>query len=340
MIWLSFRRHRTNLIVALVLTVALCGWMALVAHWFDTAPVMAFREPGGAIESYRNFYQGSTIFRLPYQADAIEFCLLAFPCLLGVLFGVPLVAGELDDHTNRLAWTQRISRTRWLSTKWWVVGLPVIVLTVIVALVAQWWFHHVLTQGPGSFLESLMSGGGGRMEPDQFSVTGLVPVACTVFAFSLGTAIGALVRRVSWSIVGTLVVYAVVSLVMVTTIRPVLAPQTFVPFTLNGDGTSALAVPSVGGPPWYIGEGYRFVPGSHHPAGSTAARVGLQCSKENPDLESGYARCLMSHHVQEGQFFQPATNYWVIQWRESMIYVIASALLFALGLWLVRRWRA
>jgi hypothetical protein len=338
MIWLSFRRHRTNLIVAVVLALALCGWMALVAHWFETATMSAIRQPGGAIEHYQDLSQGPTIFRLPYQADAIDLLLLAFPCLLGVLLGVPLVAGELDDHTNRLAWTQRISRTRWLCTKWWVVGLPLMVLTVLVSLAAQWWFHHVAIQGPGSFLESFS--GLSRMEPQQFSVTGMVPVACTVFAFSLGAALGALLRRVSWSILGTLVLYAIVSLVMVTTVRPVLAPQTFVPFTSDGAGFSSLAVPSVGGPPWYIGEGYRFVPGSNHPADPTAARVGLLCQNENVNLEGAYARCLVSHHLQEGQFFQPATNYWTIQWRESLIYLVASACLFALGLRLVRRWRA
>ena len=308
-----------------MLAIALCGWMALVAHWFDTAPVVSFRQPGGASWHYRDFYRGPAIFRLPYQADVIDFLLLAFPCLLGVLLGVPLVAGELDDHTNRLAWTQRISRTRWLSTKWWVVGLPLIFLAVVVTLVAQWWFHHVGVQGPGSWLESFYGGGLSRMEPEQFSVTGSVPVACTLFAFSLGTAFGALVRRVSWSIVGTLVVYAVVSLVLVTTVRPVLAPQTFVPFTLNGDGTSELAVPSAGGPPWYIGEGFRFVPGSNHAVDSTASGVGLECQNKSLNLESDYASCLVRQHVQEGQFFQPATNYWTIQWRESLIYLIASA---------------
>ena len=339
MIWLAFRRHRTNLAVAGGMTVALIVWMALVGHWYDTAPVTTYREAGGAVGHLRNLYQGAAIFRLPYQAKAINLLLLAFPCILGVLLGVPLVAAELDDHTNRLAWTQQISRTRWLSTKWWVVGLPLVVLSTLVVLTAQWWFHHVgATDLSANIGSELFDGASGRMQPEAFSVTGVVPLAYTAFAFSLGTSLGALLRRVSWSIVATLVAYAAVSLFMATTIRPELAPQTFVAYSLNGSNFSPSLVSSANGPPWDLGSGYRFVDGSGQGSGRSATQIGTACETGGPPTV--YFTCLSRHRVQEGEFFQSAANYWTLQWREALIYVVACAALLVTSLVLVRRWRA
>ena len=335
MIWLAFRRHRTNLIIASALAVALCAWMAFVVHGFETAPLKAMLEGGGTIGHYRDIYGGPAILRLDYQVEAINLLLLAFPCVLGILLGVPLVAAELDDHTNRVAWTQCISRTRWLSTKWWVIGVPLVILSTLVVLATQWWTHHVVVSGLSSLFSIGYFPGSSPVRPEVFSITGVVPVAYTLFALALGTAFGALVRRVSWAIVGTVLTYAVVALVMVTTVRPDLASKTFLAYTMNSDSSSTPLVLVRGGAPWFVGDGYRFVPGSHHPADQSAAEVGKLCE----NLQAGYFACISHHDLQTGQFFQPASNYWALQWRESGLYVLASAFLLLLGLWLVRRWR-
>jgi len=340
MTWLAFRRHRTNLIIATGIIAVLIGWMAFVVHGFDTAPLRPYLQSTGTIGHntighYRDIYGGPTIFRLDYQSDAITLLLLALPCLLGVLLGVPLVAAELDDHSNRIAWTQRISRTRWLSTKWWVIGLPLVILSTVVVLVTQWWSHHATASGIGSLFGSIYFNGSSRVAPEMFSITGTVPVAYTLFAFALGAAIGALLRRVSWAIVGTVVVYGVVSLIMATAMRPNLAPKTFVANSYSSPSSSSLAM-SAGGAPWYIGTGYQFAPGSRHPTDASAATVGLHCEK----LNAGYYSCITRNQLQSGSFYQPASNYWTLQWKESAIYLIASASLFLFGLWFVRRWRA
>jgi hypothetical protein len=334
MTWLAFRRHRTSLIIATGVVVALSVWMALVAHGFDAAPLKSFLQPSGSIGHYRDSYGGPKILRLVYQADAINLVLLALPCLLGVLLGVPLVAAELDDHTNRIAWTQHISRTRWLSTKWWVTGLPLAILSTFVVLITQWWSHHSVMSGIGSLFGPVYFSGSSRVRPEVFSVTGIVPVADTLFAFALGAAIGALVRRVSWAIVGTILVYRVVSLMMATTVRPNLAPTAFVASTQGFPSSSPFAQ-SDGGAPWYVGYGYQFEPGSHHPTDASATDIRRRCE----NLTVGYYSCLNHNKLQGGQIYQPASNYWTLQWKESAIYMIASAFLLLLGLWLVRRWR-
>jgi hypothetical protein len=336
MTWLAFRRHRTNLIVATGLAITLVLWMAWVVHGLENTPFVRYRSLGFPGQPFRDYYRGLWILQLPHQVDALNYLLLTFPCALGGLFGVPLVAAELEDRTNRLAWSQSISRTRWLLTKWWVVGIPILVLTVLVALVTQWWQHQVGTVGIVSIFGPVDFGGTGRMQPQAFSVTGIAPIAYTFFAFSLGTAVGATLHRVSWSIVATIVVYGIALAVMVTTVRPNLAPKSFVAYSTFAAGVSAPSTHSDGEPPWLLGSDYRFVPGSHHPLNSSAVAVGRTC--ENQQLAQ--VTCLALKDVQTGQIFQPASNYWTLQWKESAIYVIASAFLLALGLWLVRRWRA
>ena len=111
---------------------------------------------------------------------------MALPCALGAAFGGPLVASELEHHTNRLMWTQGISRVRWFLSKW--AGLAVIVVTLVALLTleTQWWTSHVfevssLNVSPGNF---------GRLSPYFFPISGVAAVAYTLFALSLGTAAG------------------------------------------------------------------------------------------------------------------------------------------------------
>lgn len=341
MIWLALRRHRTNLVILLGITVLLAGWMGYLAHRFDTAPTTSFPGPNGTVRSYRDLYSGPTLLRLPYQTDALNLLLLAFPCLVGALLGVPLVAGELGDHTNRLVWTQRITRTRWLSTKWWVVGLPLLLLSTLLVLATQWWSHLVVGYGLAQVFGVISFAPGSRMAPEVYSVTGVVPVVYALFAFALGTALGAILRRVSWAIVGTVVVYGLVSFVMVTTVRPNLAPKVFVAFesanATNTDGARSALLTSEGGGPWMLDTGNQFTPGFHQaPGRPTPDQVATRCESTVGD----FITCLNKAHVEEGTYFQPGRNYWALQWRESAIYLVATVLLFGAGLVAVRRWRA
>ena len=45
-----------------------------------------------------------------------------FPAVIGVFWGAPLIARELDTGSYRLVWTQSVTRTRWLAAKITIVG--------------------------------------------------------------------------------------------------------------------------------------------------------------------------------------------------------------------------
>ena len=62
----------------------------------------------------------STYARL--QVLARRWC-SSCPALIGMFWGAPLIARELETGTFRLAWTQSVSRIRWLLVKLGLVGL-------------------------------------------------------------------------------------------------------------------------------------------------------------------------------------------------------------------------
>jgi hypothetical protein len=105
-IWLIWRRYRVLMALTVVVLGGLGIWMLLLGHAYDSAFARsACRHARGC-----DIYNGT--LSLSDQADVINLLLLFAPCLLGMVFGAPLVAGELEHHTNRLAWTQGISRTK------------------------------------------------------------------------------------------------------------------------------------------------------------------------------------------------------------------------------------
>ncbi len=351
MIWLVLRRHRVLLSVVALVIIGLGSWMYLLGRDYESSLTSqacrynTFRCP-----------INSGAWSISNQATVLNLLVLFIPCLLGIIFGAPLVAGELERHTNRLAWTQGISRTKWLMLKCLTVLLIIVPVVVALTLVAQWWAGRTYEQLPGLALrdlggpDGLFLGQVGRMQPQFFPTTGFAPVAYTVFAFALGAALGALFRRVSWAIVGTIALYTAVSVVMVLYVRPSLAPQVFVAFSTSPQGNQQVLSNAykVADEAWDLGFGYRYAPESQQPPHSPSADAAAQRC-EDPPLPSnpaqsglangtGYTACLTAHHVQTGTYYQPNSHYWNLQWRESGILFSSAALLFGATILLVRRW--
>jgi ABC-type transport system involved in multi-copper enzyme maturation permease subunit len=331
MIWLVWRRNRLRLAMFAGLFVALGVWMVLEAQAFDSA---------NNVCRHMTYQCGVTYggFSVENQATAINALLLFLPCLAGLIFGAPLVAGELEQHTNRLVWTQGVSRTRWFITEWSVVGLALVALASLLVLITQWWSGQVFVRLP---LDLTLSG---RIQPTLFAVTGVAPIAYTLFAFSLGAALGAILRRTSWAVIGSVVAYTAVAFLVVFSIRPSLASQGFLSETRS---TSEQYVTLPSPQPWNLGYGFRFTPDSHATAGaSSPSAIAQRCQNQTYSYQSQnynysrYRRCLSTNAVEGGFFYQPSSHYWALQWGEAAIFVAAALVLFGLTLGAVRRWRA
>lgn len=351
MIWVSWRRHRFLLLVAALLLIALIIWMASVAHSFTVlsdAQEAAYKHCKHniscqiAFDRRYNFNSDLGTFSITRQATAIVLLLLAVPCILGALLGAPLVAREVTSHTNRLAWTQTVSRSRWLVTNVGVAGAALIGLVAVLTWYESWWYSHV--QFGSAFLHYLW---GGLVSPPVFSASGMVPIAYTAFALALGTALGAVIRRTSWAVVGTVVAYVAVGAIVLVGIRPYLAPHDFVAGDSGIFGASTHGGFLSSKLPWTLGTGYRFVPGAPIHTTESATQIGLQCLRKAPEADgdpllpiTSLDDCLSFSRVQAGTLYMPSSSYWSLQWRESAIYLALSAALLWLATWSVRRWRA
>jgi len=140
--------------------------------------------------------------------EVIDYLTVVVPLLLGLFWGSPLVAKELEDGTNGLAWTQCVTRRRWLGCNLaWTILAAAAWGAAVTALVTWWSLSEVslhlsrLSQGP-------------------FDIQGIVPVAYSVFAVVLGVAVGAAFRRVLPAMATTLAGYAAIRIVIAVLVRP------------------------------------------------------------------------------------------------------------------------
>ena len=131
---------------------------------------------------------------------------LVVPGLLGIFWGAPLLARELESGTFRLAWTQSISRSRWTLTKLGLLGLASMAAAGLCSLFVTWWASPLDHIGAGPF--------------STFDQRGLVPVGYALYAFALGVAVGAVIRRTLPAMAATLVAFVGVRLAVYEWLRP------------------------------------------------------------------------------------------------------------------------
>jgi hypothetical protein len=313
------RRHRSALIGLFALALVLDGWMIWLHHDGESV----FHNMVYCNGRPCNLTSGRTV--AGDENAVVDVLLLFFPCLAGILLGAPMVAGETDGSTHRLAWTQGISRGRWLLDSYAVLAGGALVLVAVVLVIAQWWSGTAWLNIP-----SAIALGGDRIQPDIFSVSGVVPMAYTLFAVTLGAAAGAITRRTTAAIATTVVVYVLMAGLMVALVRPELAPTSFV----RSDTTDSVQYAPLPRPsPWVVTYEYRVVaaaPARSRPT-TDPDTIALDCSSYGQTRL--LVRCLDRHGVEGGFETESPANFWKLQWNEAAIYL---ALTGAFGLLLFR----
>ena len=126
MIWLTWRQSRAQVVSVYGATAALFLFLAISA-----AQLPAFDEQYLQRVNADGF--ANAIFLLA------SFAVLFVPGIVGVFWGAPLVARELEAGTHRLAWSQSVSRTRWLAVKLGLTGLAAMAVAGVCGLAVTWW---------------------------------------------------------------------------------------------------------------------------------------------------------------------------------------------------------
>ena len=290
-----------------------------------------------------------------FMDHALDLVAQVAPALIGIFWGAPLLARELETGTYRLAWTQSVSRSRWLATKLAVLGLVAVTVAGLVTLTITWWYRALDTVGT-----------------NQYAVLDrrdIVPIGYAAFAFASGALVGAVIRRTLPAMATTLGVYVFARIATTFWIRPHLLPPIHETLSLLNAGPSALVqsgIASVNGSAVHLvaqGSGpanswtlsSQVVTNSGHKANSTqlAAFVHQYCPnvglppagpQPGPGITRGGNPADQACLNQAAKLFrllvtyQPANRYWTFQWLETGIF-IALALAAAIGCywWVTRR---
>src|SRR5437868_3037253 len=104
------------------------------------------------------------------------------PALVGAFWGAPLLSREYEWGTNRLVWTQSVSVRRWLAVKLGLSAALAVVAGLMPFAVMALFYPTML--GTDAFASI-----------GRFHLLGIAPAVWWLFAFMVGAAAGALLRR-------------------------------------------------------------------------------------------------------------------------------------------------
>ena len=282
--------------------------------------------------------------------------ILLAPAVIGLFWGAPLIARELETGTAALAWNQSVTRTRWLAVKLAIGGLTAMAVTEALCLMQTWWaapISQAVADGAGSGVAQ------SRFSQLNFASHGVTPIGYAAFAFALGVTAGALIRRTIPAMALTLAIFAALQVAMPLWVRPNLAPPDHIVIPVTSLGAAipsetgaggtiftlfAITIPGQPGA-WLLSSGPVNAAGQ---ATSTtpAACTSVEGTSPSPGTNQGaspegattgpaaFRGCLASHGIREAITYQPAGRYWRFQSTETAIYL---ALALALAGYCFRR---
>jgi hypothetical protein len=330
--WLRFRTQALVTVgVLAVLAVVLAVSGIQLAHAYGTAVA--------ACEQQQHHDCATAPSAFPVNSDGTLFGLLsalviAVPGLIGMFWGAPLAAREFETGTFRLAWTQGITRTRWLAAKIALLGLFSVAVSGLLSLMVTWWSSPIRTVKMDP------------LNPADFHSGGIVPAGYAAFAFTLGLTAGLLIRRTLPAMAVTLAIFTAVVLAFPMWVRPHLIPPAQTTVRLSSASIDGVEQVSDGrmqvqtGPPDLPGAWVLSIQLTT-PAGRPASTV--------PDAQACEARTssfqdcgayVESLHLRQTVTYQPASRYWPLQWFETGIYLALALALAGLSLWWIRRDRS
>jgi ABC-type transport system involved in multi-copper enzyme maturation permease subunit len=285
------------------------------------------------------------------------------PALLGVFWGAPLLAREIEAGTLPLVWTQSVTRTRWLLVKLAVVGVASALTAGVLSLIVTWWARPLDDANATVFA--------------TFGQRDIAPISYALFAFALGVTVGVLVRRTVPAMAITLFVFVVAGICVTYGLRPrILGPEhQVVALDPASTGFGSAVSPSIMLNSWFNGGptsqldpatpampnawiySVRVVDESGHDLtnaildadcpgianGGGGGDGGTPSAPGHVPVADAARQAAQACVSKVGETYhelityQPPSRYWTLQWAELAVYVAAATLLGAACVWRVRR---
>ncbi|MEV4624650.1 ABC transporter permease [Asanoa sp. NPDC049573] len=348
MTWLTWRQFRAQssavVGVVAVLVVAFAVTGPQLAHLFDASGLpscVSGADCQSALTHFAAAVNASKVYPLLYVAGLAA--LYGMPAVLGIFWGAPLIARELETGTVRLAWSQSVSRVRWAATKVGLIALAAGAAAALLSLAVTWW------AGPIDRAAALAGQGQGlgfphRFMPLVFGARDVVPIGHAVFAFALGVTVGLVVRRTLPAMALTLAAVAAMQVVVPTTVRAhyatpaetsmalTLAPETPHSIFITDD-TLEVSMPVTLPGDWITS--IRAVDAAGQPFTGPAPQICISPTSSMADCDAA----VNALHLRQLVSYQPADRYWTFQWYETAIYFVLALALAAFSVARVRRIR-
>ena len=335
MTWLVWRLHRTPVITAAAALAAfavllLMTGLPMAAEYHNALHACAAAKTCGDL--------ASTLSLGGPTANTFVGLSIAVPAILGLFWGAPMVAREIEAGTSQFAWVQSVTRSRWLAVKTGWLVIAAAIWSGAVAALVTWW------SGPKNAVNL------DRFNPNVFDVQGIVPVGYALFAVALGIAAGTIVRRTLPALAITLGVFVALRLVIANYLRP----HYMHALTLT-QSLGATLTPK--GAYWQFTTGIVTASGAHvTPASGTSLSLPVAYEASMPvsavpaacrgligNAQMGYGptqriiSCLTAHGYRQYMTYQPASRYWPFQFIETGIFLALAAALIAVTFLIVRR---
>lgn len=327
MTWLVWRQYRAQGAIAFALLAAsaaviLVGGFQIASHWHSM--LGACSGHSACLKQQAPLVNG-VVSDLPYLS-------LIVPAVLGMLWGAPLVAQELESRTSDFAWAQSVTRTRWLTVKAGWLLLAAAACGGAIAALITWWSGPINALAANAF------------QPGQFDTQGIVPVGYAVFAMALGVAAGTVTRRTLPAIAITLGGFIALRLLIADFVRPHYMAAVTTYYNVTAYNVGPFTPP---GQAWLFNEGAVSKTGAVVPRGwGTLGDGALPASCQKllnaaPATKSGPMNaifsCMQAHGWRGFATYQPASRYWPFQGIETGIYVLLAAALIAVTFVIVRK---
>jgi hypothetical protein len=117
MIGFTWRQFRTQTWVTVGALAALGVVLVITGRSIADADANVAACDSDCAGAINNFLHQVTTSTSGTVYDLANTILYVVPALIGIFWGAPLLARELETGTHRLAWNQSVTRTRWLATK-------------------------------------------------------------------------------------------------------------------------------------------------------------------------------------------------------------------------------
>lgn len=315
----ALRQSRLELIIVLVLLIGLVAFLVPIG----LQKYALFRDLGLDDAGSHGSLEYQFLDTYGWLNGAVDF-IRVVPMFVGALLAMPIVM-EFEKRTYRLAWTQSITRGRWLLAKLGLALLVTIIFSGLLSVLIGWWL------GP----QESLSG-----KPfDNFAKNDIVLIAYAVFALAITLAIGAFIKRTALAVL----VAVVLSLIALFWVGGELRPHYMTPLEnimttrippMKSLLTSSSSLTTDNSDSMTLSDDYQ--PSEWIPAGAWTVDgyyIDSSGNRFNHPDNNGDEWITMERVT----YYQPASRYWAFQGIESAIFLGASVVLLVPVVWVVKR---